>query len=681
MMFKALLGHSDMIVASLVIGIIIIIIIPLAPWALDLLLIVNIAISLIVFLTTFFTTNILQLSVFPTLLLVTTLLRLALNISSTRLILSAGEAGAVINAFGSFVIGGNYVVGLVIFIIITVIQFVVITNGAGRVAEVAARFTLDAMPGKQMAVDADLNAGLINDVQARARRRELQRESDFYGAMDGASKFVKGDAIAGIVITLINIFGGLIIGMLQLGMSIQEAAVVYVMLTVGDGLVSQLPALLISSATGILVTRANTDHSFGTELTAQLFSMPKVLGMVAVLLAAIGLVPALPATPFLVVSAGLGYAAYVLFQEASEKEKASVRAVQQAPPRPSEPENVLNFVSTEQLEAEIGFGLVRLTDGSKGGDMLERLAALRRRVISEQGLFIRPIRIRDNLQLQPNHYVFKVRGNQVAEGELLPNHFLAMDYGGGKVDLPGTDTLEPTFGLPARWIASSERERAEMLGLTVVDATTVFITHLSEVVRRYAHELLGRQEVKEMVEKVKEQNPAVIEELAAEHVTVGELQKVLQGLLQEGVPIRDLVTILEAVADNIRVSRDSDILLEKTRQALSRTISQNIAEQGTIYAVTLHPRTEQGMLESVSVSGNGHILLEPAKLGTFFDRLGKQGEKLQAQGKQPVVLCPSRLRLPLRRLTARHFPHFIFIAPGEVTNGISIETIGVVGVE
>jgi len=680
-MFKALLGHSDMIVASLVIGIIIIIIIPLAPWALDLLLIVNIAISLIVFLTTFFTTNILQLSVFPTLLLVTTLLRLALNISSTRLILSAGEAGAVINAFGSFVIGGNYVVGLVIFIIITVIQFVVITNGAGRVAEVAARFTLDAMPGKQMAVDADLNAGLINDVQARARRRELQRESDFYGAMDGASKFVKGDAIAGIVITLINIFGGLIIGMLQLGMSIQEAAVVYVMLTVGDGLVSQLPALLISSATGILVTRANTDHSFGTELTAQLFSMPKVLGMVAVLLAAIGLVPALPATPFLVVSAGLGYAAYVLFQEASEKEKASVRAVQQAPPRPSEPENVLNFVSTEQLEAEIGFGLVRLTDGSKGGDMLERLAALRRRVISEQGLFIRPIRIRDNLQLQPNHYVFKVRGNQVAEGELLPNHFLAMDYGGGKVDLPGTDTLEPTFGLPARWIASSERERAEMLGLTVVDATTVFITHLSEVVRRYAHELLGRQEVKEMVEKVKEQNPAVIEELAAEHVTVGELQKVLQGLLQEGVPIRDLVTILEAVADNIRVSRDSDILLEKTRQALSRTISQNIAEQGTIYAVTLHPRTEQGMLESVSVSGNGHILLEPAKLGTFFDRLGKQGEKLQAQGKQPVLLCPSRLRLPLRRLTARHFPHFVFISPGEVSNGISIETIGVVGVE
>ncbi|MBS3939205.1 MAG: flagellar biosynthesis protein FlhA [Peptococcaceae bacterium] len=680
-MLQAVLKNTDILVASLVIGIVMIIIIPLAPWALDLLLIINIAISLIVFLTTFFTTNILQLSVFPTLLLVTTLLRLSLNISSTRLILSAGQAGEVISAFGSFVIGGNYVVGLVIFIIITVIQFVVITNGAGRVAEVAARFTLDAMPGKQMAVDADLNAGLINDVQARTRRRDLQRESDFYGAMDGASKFVKGDAIAGIVITLINIFGGLIIGMLQLGMSMQEAATVYVMLTVGDGLVSQLPALLISSATGILVTRANTDHSFGTELTAQLFSMPRVLGMVAILLAAIGLVPQLPAMPFLAVAGALGYAAYVLYQERKEKELAVSAAVSQAAPKASEPENVLNYVSNEQLEVEIGFGLVKLTDGSKGGDLLERLAALRRRIMAEQGLFIRPVRIRDNLQLKPNQYVFRVRGNQVAEGELLPNQYLAMDYAGGKVDLPGTDTLEPTFGLSARWIQGNDRERAEILGYTVVDCATVLITHLGEIVRRHAHELLGRQEVKELIDKVKEQHPAVIEELSAEHVSIGELQKVLQGLLQEGVPVRDLVTILEAVADNIRASRDSDFLLEKARQALSRTISQGIAEQGTIFAVTLHPRTEQNMLESVTNSGNGHILLEPAKLHLFFDRLGKQGERLQNQGRQPVVLCPSRLRLPLRRLTMRHFPQYVFISPSEVAAGTSIETLGVVGAE
>ncbi|MBT9135722.1 MAG: Flagellar biosynthesis protein FlhA [Firmicutes bacterium] len=680
-MLQAVLKNTDIIVASLVIGIVMIIIIPLAPWALDLLLIINIAISLIIFLTTFFTTNILQLSVFPTLLLVTTLLRLALNISSTRLILSAGQAGEVIGAFGSFVIGGNYVVGLVIFIIITVIQFVVITNGAGRVAEVAARFTLDAMPGKQMAVDADLNAGLINDVQARTRRRDLQRESDFYGAMDGASKFVKGDAIAGIVITLINIFGGLIIGMLQLGMSMQEAAAVYVMLTVGDGLVSQLPALLISSATGILVTRANTDHSFGTELTAQLFSMPRVLGMVAILLAAIGLVPQLPAMPFLAVAGALGYAAYVLYQEGKEKELAVSAAVSQGAPKASEPENVLNYVSNEQLEVEIGFGLVKLTDGSKGGDLLERLAALRRRIMAEQGLFIRPVRIRDNLQLKPNQYVFRVKGNQVAEGELLPNQYLAMDYAGGKVDLPGTDTLEPTFGLSARWIQGNDKERAEILGYTVVDCATVLITHLGEIVRRHAHELLGRQEVKELMDKVKEQHPAVIEELSAEHVSIGDLQKVLQGLLQEGVPVRDLVTILEAVADNIRASRDSDFLLEKARQALSRTISQGIAEQGTIFAVTLHPRTEQNMLESVANSGNGHILLEPAKLHLFFDRLGKQGERLQNQGRQPVVLCPSRLRLPLRRLTMRHFPQYVFISPSEVAAGTSIETLGVVGAE
>ncbi|MBT9157026.1 MAG: Flagellar biosynthesis protein FlhA [Firmicutes bacterium] len=680
-MLQAVLKNTDIIVASLVIGIVMIIIIPLAPWALDLLLIINIAISLIIFLTTFFTTNILQLSVFPTLLLVTTLLRLALNISSTRLILSAGQAGEVIGAFGSFVIGGNYVVGLVIFIIITVIQFVVITNGAGRVAEVAARFTLDAMPGKQMAVDADLNAGLINDVQARTRRRDLQRESDFYGAMDGASKFVKGDAIAGIVITLINIFGGLIIGMLQLGMSMQEAAAVYVMLTVGDGLVSQLPALLISSATGILVTRANTDHSFGTELTAQLFSMPRVLGMVAILLAAIGLVPQLPAMPFLAVAGALGYAAFVLYQEGKEKELAVSAAVSQGAPKASEPENVLNYVSNEQLEVEIGFGLVKLTDGSKGGDLLERLAALRRRIMAEQGLFIRPVRIRDNLQLKPNQYVFRVKGNQVAEGELLPNQYLAMDYAGGKVDLPGTDTLEPTFGLSARWIQGNDKERAEILGYTVVDCATVLITHLGEIVRRHAHELLGRQEVKELMDKVKEQHPAVIEELSAEHVSIGDLQKVLQGLLQEGVPVRDLVTILEAVADNIRASRDSDFLLEKARQALSRTISQGIAEQGTIFAVTLHPRTEQNMLESVANSGNGHILLEPAKLHLFFDRLGKQGERLQNQGRQPVVLCPSRLRLPLRRLTMRHFPQYVFISPSEVAAGTSIETLGVVGAE
>lgn len=675
---KFLFKHNDILIASLVIGIILIIIIPLSPLVLDLFLIINIALSLIIFLTTLFTTNILQLSVFPTLLLITTLLRLALNISSTRLILSSGAAGDVIQAFGDFVIGGNYVVGLVIFVIITVIQFVVITNGAGRVAEVAARFALDAMPGKQMAVDADLNAGLINEVQARERRRSLQRESDFYGAMDGASKFVKGDAIAGIVITLINIAGGLVVGMVQLGMPLQTAAVTYVVLTVGDGLVSQLPALLISTATGILVTRSSSDQSFGAEFSGQLFSMPKVLGLTAALMAGLGLVPQLPAVPFLAMAGATGYAAYVLHKESEEK----TSTISPAPvSRPTEPENVLSLMSNEQMEVEIGFGLVKLTDGTQGGDLLERLAAVRRRFMVEHGLFVRPIRIRDNLQLKPNQYVFKIRGNKVASGELMPAHYLCMDYSGGQIDLPGIATTEPTFNLPAKWIAEGERERAELLGYTVVDSTTVMVTHLTEMSKRFAHELLGRQEVKELIERVREQQPAVVEELTHEQISVGDIQKVLQGLLQENVPIRDLVTIFEAVADNARLSKEPDFLLERARQSLARTISQESADNGVIHVLTLSPRTEQQLLESLNSTGGSHIVLEPTKLHVLFDSLTKQAERVGGMGKVPIILCPSRIRLPLRRLTVRHFPTLGFMAPGEVSADVEIESLGAVTME
>jgi len=676
---RALLRYTDVIVASLVIGIILIIIIPLNATILDFLLIINITISVIIFLTTLFTTNVLQLSIFPTLLLVTTLLRLALNVASTRLILSEGEAGAVISAFGDFVVGGNYVVGLVIFVIITVIQFVVITNGSGRVAEVAARFTLDAMPGKQMAVDADLNSGLINEEQARERRRSLQREADFYGAMDGASKFVKGDAIAGIVITLINIIGGLVVGMVQLGWPFARAVTTFIMLTVGDGLVSQLPALLISTATGILVTRANTDYGFGTEFSTQLFARSKVIGMTSVLLAGLGLVPALPAIPFLAVAGATGYLAYVLHAE--EQEKAS-RPALRPPTRPAEPENVLTLLSHEQLDIEIGFGLVRLTDGSHGGDLLGRLAAVRRRFITEQGVFIRPIRIRDNLQLKPNQYALKIRGNHVATGELQPNSVLAMDYAGGKITVPGLDTKEPTFGLPARWISVEDREKAEILGLTVVDCTTVLVTHLSEIIKRHAHELLGRQEVKELLDKVKEQNPAVVEELSSEQVSVGDVQKVLQGLLQEGVSIRDMVGILEAIADNVRTSREPDFLLESVRHALARTISQAMAEDGVLHVLTLHPRLEQQMLESVTAAGGGHIILEPSKLHVLFERLSKHIERVSiTEGRHPVLLAPSRLRLPLRRLTQRHFSNLTILSPSEISGDVEIESLGAVGLE
>jgi len=611
-------------------------------------------------------------------LLVTTLFRLALNVSSTRLILGSGGAGSVIAAFGDFVIGGNPVVGLVIFIIITVIQLVVITNGAGRVAEVAARFTLDAMPGKQMAIDADLNAGLINEEQARDRRRLMQREADFYGSMDGASKFVKGDAIIGIVITLVNIIGGLVIGVVQLGMPFESAIMTYVVLTVGDGLVSQLPALLISTATGILVTRSNTDYGFGTDFSQQLFAMPKVIGLSAVLLAGLGLVPQLPALPFLAMAGATGYAAYVLHNEEKEKAEAPPPPL---PSRPAEPENVLSLISSEQMEIEIGFGLVRLTDGAQGGDLLERLAAVRRRFMVDHGLFVRPIRIRDNLQLKPNQYVFKIRGNQVASGELMPTHFLCMDYSGAQVDLPGIATTEPTFNLPAKWISESDRDRADILGYTVVDSTTVMVTHLTEIAKRYAHELLGRQEVKELVDRVREQQPAVVEELNAEQIGIGDIQKVLQGLLQEAVPIRDLVTIFETIADNARLSKEPDFLLERVRQSLSRTISHGLADNGVIHVLTLSPRTEQHLIESVNNTGGSHIVLEPTKLHSLFESLAKQVEKVSAQGKVPIILCPSRLRLPLRRLTVRHFPALTFMAPGEVSNDVEIESLGAVTLE
>ena len=676
---RALLRYTDVIIASLVIGIIFIIVIPLQAGFLDFLLIINIGVSVLIFLTTLFTTNVLQLSVFPTLLLVTTLLRLALNVASTRLILSAGAAGAVIAAFGDFVVGGNYVVGLVIFLIITVIQFVVITNGSGRVAEVAARFTLDAMPGKQMAIDADLNSGLVNEEQARERRKSLQREADFYGAMDGASKFVKGDAIAGIVITLINILGGLVVGMAQLGWPWQRTFTTYISLTVGDGLVSQLPALLISTATGILVTRANTDYGFGTEFSSQLFSRSKVIGMTSVLLAGLGLVPALPAIPFLAVAGATGYLAYVLHVEELEK---AARPAPAALARPAEPENVLTLLSHEQLDIEIGFGLIRLTDGSYGGDLLERLAAIRRRCITEHGVFIRPIRIRDNLQLKPNQYAIKIRGNQVAVGELQPQSLLAMDYAGGRIDIPGIDTKEPTFGLPARWISVHEREKAEILGLTVVDCTTVLVTHLSEIIKRHAHELLGRQEVRELLDKVKDLNPAVVEEIGNEQVTLGDVQKVLQGLLQEGVSIRDMVGILEAIADNVRTSREPDYLLESVRHALARTISHAAADQGVIHVLTLHPRLEQQLLESMTAAGGGHIILEPSKLQLFFERLGKNLERAGlTDARLPVLLVPSRLRLPMRRLTQRHFPALTILSPSEVSADVEVESMGAVGLE
>lgn len=668
--------YNDILVAALVLGVVMLIVVPVSPLVMDALLIVNIAVSMIVLLTTMFVGRSLDFSVFPSLLLVVTLFRLSLNISSTRLILSRADAGHVIETFGSFVVRGNYIVGFIIFIIITIIQFIVITNGAQRVAEVAARFTLDAMPGKQMSIDADLNAGLMTEEEARAKRKELQREADFYGAMDGASKFVRGDAIAGLIIVVINILGGLAIGMWQLKMPFMEALQTYTRLTIGDGLVSQLPALMVSTGTGILVTRSGSVDNFGKEVIAQLTGFPRIAALVAAILFLMGLLPGMPHLTFFILAGGIGYAAYAL---AREEKVAGRRREEKAAPQktaPRQPENVLSLFQVDPLEVEIGYGLIPLADESSGGDLLDRLAAVRRQCATEMGIYVRPIRIRDNLQLPPNSYIFKLRGVEAARGEVQPGYLLAMNPAGSEGPPEGIPTREPTFGLPAWWVPAARRQEAELAGFTVVDAATVLITHLTEFIKAHADELMGRQETRELLDKVKETNPAVVEELVPNLLSIGEVQKVLAGLLQEQVPIRDLVGILEALADAARTSRDPDYLLGAARQALSRTISRQYARDGKIIAVTLHPQLEQKVAEAVQPTSQGAFpALSPEEARELLNRVGRAVEKAAAGGVQPVLLCSARVRLPLRRLLKRSFPYLPVLSYSELEPGMEVEAV------
>lgn len=673
---------SDLVISGLIISIVLLIIVPLSPGVLDILLTLNITIGMVILLITMFTVEPLQFSVFPSLLLVTTLFRLALNISATRLILSHAAAGKVIAAFGQFVVGGNYVVGMVVFIIITVIQFVVITNGAGRVAEVAARFTLDAMPGKQMSIDAEFNAGLINEKEARERRRRLQREADFFGAMDGASKFVRGDAIAGIIIIMINILGGFIIGVAQKNMELLQAVQTYTMLTIGDGLVAQIPALLISTATGIMVTRSTSDASFGKDLSRQFTNYPRVLMIVACMLFVLGLIPAMPNLLFMALAGGMGYYSYYMIRKDNkekilDKERA---AALQAQEQKKEPENVFTYFQVDTLEIEIGYNLISLTDEKQGGDLLQRLAAVRRQCAGEMGIYVRPIRIRDNLQLNPNAYSFKLRGAEIASGELMPGHYLAMDPLGQDLQVKGIATTEPTFGLPAWWVSPEDRDQVELTGFTVVDCSTVLVTHITEVIKRYAHELLGRQEVKELIDVVKERNPVVVDELLPDLLTLGEVQKVMQNLLRERVPIRDLASILEALADGARVSRDTDYLTEHARQSLARTICrQYIGAGAKISVLTLHPRLEQTIVDSIEQTQLGsYPVLEPGLARRILDKLKESIEKLTIIGLPPVVLCSARARLPFRRLLERYLPNVAVLSLNEIAPSIEIEAIGTV---
>ena len=671
--------YVDVVVVVAVVVIVLMMLIPIPPALLDVLLSTNITLALLVLMLTMHVQEPLQFSVFPSLLLVLTLYRLALNVSSTRLILLHGYAGRIIEAFGQFVVGGNYVVGFVVFLILVVIQFIVITRGAERVAEVAARFTLDAMPGKQMSIDADLNAGLINEHEARARRQAIEREADFYGAMDGASKFVKGDAIAAVVITLINILGGLAVGMLQRGLELGEALQRYTLLTVGDGLVSQIPALLVSTASGIIITRAASETNMGFELSHQLLSQPRVLYVAGGVLLALALVPGLPALPFLVLGgAALAGASGLSRSEQRRREAERLRALEKEREQAKRPEAVMSLLQVDPVELEIGYSLIPLVDEAHGAELLDRITMVRRQVALELGVVVPPIRIRDNVQLKPGAYVIKLRGVEVARGELMPNQLLAMNSGEALSRLEGIATREPAFGLPAVWIHPDKRDQAELAGCTVVDAPSVLATHLSELLRRHAAELLGRQETKTLIDHLKGSYSALVEELVPELLSIGEVQKVLQNLLREGVPIRDLVTIFEALADAARQTRDPEQLTEHVRAALARHISRLYADdEGIIPVITLAPQTEQRLQELASSPA---ALLDSEWVQRLVRRLARAQEEAAMRGKQAVVLTSPAVRRYLRRILERVLPRLPVLAFSEVAPGCQVRAEGTVDV-
>jgi flagellar biosynthesis protein FlhA len=677
------LQNADIFAVLAVVLILVMMVFPLPAFVLDILLAANISLSLLVLLLTMNVRRTLELSVFPSLLLLLTLFRLALNVSSTRLVLLHGFAGELIQAFGQFVVGGNYVVGFVVFLILVVIQFIVITKGAERVAEVAARFTLDAMPGKQMSVDADLNSGLLTQEQARRRRREIQMEADFYGAMDGASKFVKGDAIAGLVITAINIIGGFAVGVGQKHLTMGDALQKYTLLTVGDGLVSQVPALLVSTAAGIITTRAANEHNLGEDLAAQLFFQPRVLQIGGVVMGALGLLPGLPAMPFFVMGALVGGLGMVMTRQVRSREEAAlVRETELRREENKKPESVLSLLQTDRMELEIGYALIGMVDAEQGGDLLERITLVRRQMALELGIVVPAVRIRDNMQLSPNSYVIKVTGAPVGQGELLLDRYLAMGPDLEKVPgLDGLATKDPAFGLPALWIALHSRPKAESAGLTVVEPAAVLATHLTQIIRAHAGELLGRQETKMLLDALRPDNASLVDEIVPDILTLGEVQKVLQNLLREGVAIRNLVVILETLADRGRQMKETDLLTEAVREGLARQISmQYSTAEGYLAALALDPAVEAELMALVTQSGpSGALPWDPAKAQGFVERCAGKARQVAAQAEQAVLLAPPGLRLPLRRLLQRSLPSLPVLSYNEVPADAEVQVMGLVG--
>ncbi len=680
------LANSNVLSAVAVLLILGLMVIPVPPILLDLMLTFSIAFSVTVLLVSLYIKQPLQFNSFPSLLLILTLMRLSLNVASTRLILSRGSAGQVIQSFGDFVVGGNYVIGVIVFIILVIINFMVITKGSGRIAEVAARFTLDAMPGKQMAIDADLNAGLINERQARARRLEIAQEAEFFGAMDGASKFVKGDAIASIIITVVNIVAGFVVGMIQMGLPAAEALSRFTVLTVGDGLVSQIPALLVSTSAGLVVTRSSGSLNLGQALTLQIFRQRKALYLSAGAMLVLALVPGLPTGPFLFLAVSTAVTGFFIgrrvakFDEMQSQQEEREEISQDQPAEETEGIRPEDLFVLDRLELEIGYGLIPLVDDSRGGDLLHRVGNIRRQVGSELGIFIHPIRVRDNLQLGAHQYVIRLKGVEIARAELMPDRLLAMNTKPDTGEIEGKATTEPAFGLPAVWVENDHRAKAEREGFTVVEPTAVLATHLSELIRSHADELLSRQDVKDMCESIREFAPSLVEDLIPDKVPVNTLHNVLRAMLHERIPVRDIVTILETLANFGTAGLGMDFLVGKVREALGRSITALYAENGgRLHVVSLHPETEHVLIQASRESEQaGGVVLDPGFTQDFLARLETVLRAAYANGPQPVLLVPTPIRLFVKRLVEPTYPNLAVMGYTEVSNSVNIQSAGTV---
>jgi len=673
--------NSDVFMALAVVSILVFMVMPLPPMLLDLLLSFNITFSLVIILASMYVQRPLELSAFPSILLLATLFRLSLNVASTRIILLHGNegtqaAGSVIKAFGGFVVGGNYLVGIIVFLILVAINFMVITKGAGRIAEVAARFTLDAMPGKQMSIDADLNAGLITEQEARERRELITLEAEYYGAMDGANKFVRGDAVAGIIITLINIIGGLTIGVFQNNMSFAHAAQNYTLLTIGDGLVTQVPALIVSTAAGVIVSRAGAESSLGKEITSQILLQPRAIAVASAVLFGFGLVPGLPTLPFMILALLSGGLAYGVFQ--SIKETARVEEEQKIQEEKSIPAGQFDSLPPlDTLAIEVGYGLIPLVDIEQDGQLLDRIKSLRRQIARELGIIVAPVHIQDNMQLKPGEYTILLKGNEVARGELMTHYYLAMNPGTAEGEVDGIATKEPTYGLPALWIKEDAKEKALAQGFTVVDLATVLTTHLSEIVKQHCHELLGRQDVQQLLDTLKDTHPKVVEELVPNLLPLGGVVKVLQNLLREQIPIRDLLAILEALADWAPATKDLNILSERVRHALARTITKmHLTSEGKIAAVTVGHTVETVIAEALQQTDQGSFLsLDPLLAQQLMNNLARSLEKMAAGNHQPIVMCSAQIRPHFKMLVDRFMPHVVVLSYDEILSNIEIQSI------